>query len=127
MRAAIVVMSRCGLRVGALPSLTVRGGRWNATSKGKEVNGPCPADVIKALEPLGLRKPFEGLSAGGIAMRFRRLVGKTGGTAFSVHDLRHFCAVEAYKATHDIYAVSKLLCHAGVNVTESYLRSLGQL
>jgi site-specific recombinase XerD len=126
MRAAIVVMSRCGLRVGALPSLTVRGGRWNATSKGKEVNGPCPADVIKALEPLGLRNPFEGLSAGGIAMRFRRLMVKTGGP-YSVHDLRHYCAVQAYQEGHDIYAVSRLLNHSGVAVTQTYLRSLALL
>ncbi len=46
---------------------------------------------------------------------------------YSVHDLRHAFAVKLYQEGRDIYAVSKALGHAGVAVTERYLRSLNLL
>ena len=69
-----------------------------------------------------------------IADRFRLLLRSIGGAMvtdgrprFSIHDLRHYRACELYRATKDIYAVSKALGHSGTMVTERYLRSLGQI
>ena len=42
LRAAIPVMARAGLQVGALPVLTIRGERYTTLSKGKEQAGTIP-------------------------------------------------------------------------------------
>ena len=44
---------------------------------------------------------------------------------YSVHDLRHFFAVKLYQEHGDIYQVELRLGHASIQVTETYLRSLG--
>ncbi len=132
--AAIAVMAHRGLRVGALPSLTIKGGRFWTVTKGKEQTGTMPEVALKAIGRAGLplRAPFEGLTATRIADRFRSLSGRlfreaSIGAAYSVHDLRHYYAVSVYERERDIYAVSKLLGHAGVTVTERYVRSLALL
>lgn len=125
-------MSKAGLRVGALPGLSVTGSRYTTTSKGKELAGFAPEEVRKAIERarLPLRSPFVALTAAQIADRFRYLSGllfRAGRLRdrYSVHDLRHYFAVRLYEDTHDIYRVSKGLGHATVAVTEHYLRGLG--
>ena len=132
LRAAIAVMAHAGLRVGALPSLSILGSRWTATTKGKEQSGTVPDSVRKAIEraELPLRSPFADLSATQILDRFRYLVRRMLAEAkvsnrYSVHDLRHAFAVRLYRASHDVYEVEKALGHANVAVTETYLRSLG--
>jgi site-specific recombinase XerD len=42
-RAASAIMAYRGLRVGALPSLTIRAGRFTAQSKGKDISGELGA------------------------------------------------------------------------------------
>ena len=132
LRAAIAVMAHAGLRVGALPSLSIMGSRWTASTKGKEQRGTVPDSVRKAIERAGLplRAPFADLTATKILDRFRYLVRrvlKDGKIAnrYSVHDLRHAFAVRLYQASHDVYQVEQALGHANVAVTETYLRSLG--
>ncbi len=132
LRAAIVMMGQGGLRVGALPGLSITGGRWSSTTKGKEQSGKVPEEAREAITRAGLplRSPFAGLSAAAIADRFRRLAIKLHGAGklqarYSVHDVRHAFAVRLYEATHDVYQVEKALGHATVAVTETYLRSLG--
>ena len=132
LRAAIVVMAQAGLRVGALPSLSITGARWTATTKGKEQTGQVPDQVRKVIGRAGLplRGPFVGLTATKILDRFRYLVEKLYAEGrlharYSVHDLRHAFAVRLYQETKDIYQVEKALGHATVAVTETYLRSLG--
>jgi site-specific recombinase XerD len=132
LRAAIVAMAHAGLRVGALPSLSVTGGAWKATTKGREQSGVLPAEVRGAIEKAGLplRSPFGGMSAGQIADAFRYQSAKLHREGelqarYSVHDLRHAFAVRLYKSTHDVYQVKQALGHANVTVTEKYLRSLG--
>jgi site-specific recombinase XerD len=129
--AAIAVMAHRGLRVGALPPLTIKGGRFWTTTKGKEQTGAMPEAALRAIARAGLplRSPFVDLSATKIADRLRDLTGRlfregTIAAAYSAHDLRHRFAVVAYEKERDIYAVSKLLGHASVSVTEQYLRSL---
>ena len=107
LRAAIVVMARAGLRVGALPSLSITGSRWTATTKGKEQGGTIPETVRKAIERAGLplRAPFAELTATRILDRVRYLVRKLLAEGklrarYSVHDLRHAFAVRLYQDTH---------------------------
>lgn len=125
LKAAALCMAARGLRVGALPSLTIREGRFTARSKGKDISGELPREVLEALEAAGLdsRRPFACYSETKIADRFRYYAGKAG-FPFSVHDLRHYYAVKEYQKDRDLYRLKTLLGHASVQVTENYLKSL---
>jgi site-specific recombinase XerD len=132
-RAAAAVMLYRGLRVGALPSLAIRAGRFTARSKGKDISGELPAEALAAIRGAGLeaRKPFADLSAPVLTTRIIRATTKlaetgTIATAYSAHDFRHLYAVTEYRKDRDIYRVSKLLGHASIQVTELYLRGLGE-
>jgi integrase len=127
-RAAVITMSGAGLRVGSLPSLTIREGRYTCETKGREQKGKLTPEILKALKPLGGR-PFADRTAGGIAESFRygiKVLIKTGTiqAEYSVHDLRHYFAVTEYSRDHDIYRVSKLLGHSNVTITQNYLKGL---
>lgn len=132
LRAAIVVMATAGLRVGALPSLSITGTRWTALTKGKEQSGTIPevARVAMGEAGLPLRGPFAGYKVVKVKDAFRYLVarlqreGKLRGS-YSAHDLRHAYAVRLYRQGKDIYTVKQALGHASVAVTERYLRSMG--
>ena len=133
LRAAVVVLAETGLRVGALPSLSVNADRYVATSKGKEISGAMTVGARAAVKKAGLsmRSPFAQQTARSIADAFRYLTKKLveGGAIaarYSVHDLRHFYSARLYRATQDIYAVSRALSHASVSVTERYLASIGE-
>lgn len=129
-RAAAVVMATRGLRVGALPGLSIRGGRFITRSKGKDLAGELPAGALRAIKGLG-SKPFADLSTDQISDSFRYATGKlfkAGALAarYSVHDLRHYFALNEYRAAPDLYRLRNLLGHASVQVTEHYLRGLGE-
>jgi len=124
--AAIAVMAYRGLRVGGLPVMMIKGGRFWTRSKGKEISGELGEAAV-----LPLRAPFGNLTARKIADRVRfatRRLAAAGKleAAYSVHDLRHFFAVREYGRTKDLYRVSKLLGHASIQVTEIYLKGLGK-
>ena len=133
-RAALAVMFYRGLRVGALPSLTLRGGRFSAQSKGKSISGEMPAEALEAIRAAGLdtRQPFAHTTETRIANAIRRKTfnlaaeGKIA-AAYSAHDFRHYFAVKEYRKDRDIYRVSKLLGHASILVTENYLKGLGEV
>jgi len=127
--AAVFVMARVGLRVGALPSLVVRDGRFTCVTKGKEFRGILPPEVLKALKKYGAR-PFEDRTAGGIAESVKygiKRLFKDGKIAarYSPHDFRHYFAVEEYRKDRDIFRVSQLLGHSNIAITQTYLRGLG--
>jgi len=133
-KAAAAVMLARGLRVGALPSLVIKDTRFTAWSKGKDITGELPAEAQAAIKAAGLegRKPFASLSAPVLTTRIIRATTKlaeagTIASSYSAHDLRHLYAVTEYKKDHDIYRVSKLLGHASIQVTETYLRGLGEV
>ena len=133
LRAAIVLMGQGGLRVGGLHGLSINGTRWTTVTKGKEQGGELPQEAREAIRRAGLpvRSPFADYSTAKISKAFeyiaRKLVGEGRIRArYSVHDLRHAFAVRFYQVTRDVYAVEKALGHANVNVTEGYLRSIGQ-
>jgi site-specific recombinase XerD len=133
-RAAAAVMLFRGLRVGALPSLTIWNGRFMARSKGKDISGAFPAEALAAIRAAGLdnRRPFTETSETKLADAIRKRTARlaefgTIKTAYSAHDFRHLYAVTEYRKDRDIYRVSKLLGHASIQVTETYLRGLGEV
>lgn len=130
-RAAVIVMEEVGLRVGALDSLIIRNGRYIAHSKGKDISGPFPASTLKAIKQEGLdgRQPFSDLPYDSIRCAFQyraRKLFKEGriNAAYSVHDLRHFYAIQEYAKDKDIYRLKVLLNHASIQVTENYLKGM---
>ena len=132
LRAAIAYMSDMGLRVGALPALSINSERWTTTTKGKDHAGQITAEVRRAIRraSLPLRSPFKAPTAGAVAKRFEYLARKLHAAGeirahYSVHDLRHAFAVRTYQETRDVYSVKTALGHANVAVTETYLRSIG--
>jgi integrase len=133
-RAAAAVMLFRGLRVGALLSLSIRGGRFMARSKGKDISGALPAEALAAIRAAGLdsRRPFAGTTETKLADAIRKRTAKlaeagTISAAYSAHDFRHLYAVTEYRKDRDLYQVSKFLGHASIQVTEDYLRGLGEV
>ncbi|MGA2548247.1 MAG: site-specific integrase [Rectinemataceae bacterium] len=133
-RAAVAVMLYRGLRVGAMSSLAIRAGRFVARSKGKDISGELPAKALEVIRGAGLdtRKPFATLSAPVLSTRIIRATTKLAkegiiAAAYSAHDFRHLYAVTEYRKDRDLYRVSKLLSHASIQVTETYLHGLGEV
>lgn len=133
-RAAASIMASRGLRVGALPSLTIRAGRFSARSKGKDISGAMPSEAIEEIKRAGLdsRQPFASTSETKLADAIRKRTARLAEegklvAAYSAHDFRHAFAVREYRKDYDIYRLSKLLGHASIQVTESYLKGLGEL
>ena len=139
--AAASVMVYRGLRAGSLPTLSIAGGRFTAHSKGKAIAGELPAAAMKAIKAaaLPLRAPFaapERYKATNWTNTLeKRITAKTKElhhagklkAAYSCHDLRHFYAVTDYRKNHDIHRLCKLLDHASIQVTETYLKGLGEV
>ena len=132
--AAVSVMAYRGLRAGALSTMSINGGRFTAYSKGKDITGELPTSALDAIKKAGLplRGAFSDISANTLEKKIARSIArlyKAGKikAAYSCHDLRHYFAITEYKADRDIHRVSKLLHHASLQVTEHYLRGLGEL
>jgi integrase len=137
-RVIVVTLAARGLRAGALPSLELKDGKYHGKSKGKVLKEDgtagitLPAEILTAVKAAGLdpKRPFAGFSADAIERRINRRVGamyREGkiNAAYSCHDFRHFYAVREYKKNKDIYRLSKLLNHGGIQTTELYLKGLG--
>ena len=133
MRAAASLMYRRGLRVGALPSLSIRGERFTTRSKGHDLAGDLPKECIEAVKKAGLplAQPFAGENADRLAHRFTYAVKKLHkagklSTVYSVHDLRHAYAVASYRADKDLLKLQRALGHSSLTVTEHYLGGIGE-
>ena len=134
LRAAAAVMVYRGLRVGALPCLAIRADRFTARSKGKDLSGELPDEVLRAIKAAGLPlpRPFAEMTETRIADAIRKLTGRLAedgsiGAAYSAHDFRHLYAITEYRKNHDIYQLSRMLGHASIQVTEVYLRGIGEI
>jgi integrase len=137
-RAIAETLAGRGLRAGALPTLKRKGDRYTGRSKGKalkenETEGiTLPRKALAAIKAAGLdaEKPFAWITANAIERRINYHMGKLYRAgkiraAYSCHDLRHFFAIREYGRNKDIFRLSKLLNHAGVQITQTYLKSLG--
>ena len=132
--AAAAVMAYRGIRAGALPSLSISGGKFTGHSKGKDIAGEMPATAMAAIKAaaLSLRGPFAGIIPGTLEKRINRAIEKLHKAgkiqaAYSCHDFRHFFALTEYRKNKDIYRLSKLLNHASIQITEHYLKGLGEM
>ena len=146
-RAIISCLALRGLRIGALPTLELKGKKYQGKSKGKTLGESgkgskdgitLPPAALEAIEAAGLdvKRPFTWTTRQGTAINAnaleRRINGHMGKlyqagkirAAYSCHDFRHFFAVNEYERTKDVYRVSVLLNHENIGITESYLKSL---
>jgi integrase len=130
-RMAVYIMAYRGLRVGALNNLKVWGNKYQSYSKGKNIYGEFPSEVIVNIKTseLNNKTPFETLTTNALKLRIYRQTmrlqreGKIK-AAYSAHDFRHYFAVTEYQKDKDIYKLSKLLDHTNISITENYLKSL---
>jgi len=149
--AALAVAAETGLRVGALPALSIREeGRYWTISKGKQVVGADPLSKeakrmihIARLDP---RQPFslaslsrvgwkwkdqaqtsmEGLVVARLQMKLQRLCQQLVAegrikAVYSFHDLRH--AYAEAKSGEGLRWLQRRLGHASIAITEKYLRN----
>jgi site-specific recombinase XerC len=132
--AAAAVMAYRGLRAGTLPGLFIAGSKFTSRSKGKDISGTMPPQALAKIKAAGLplRGPFAGILPNTLEKRIARAIEKfyKAGkiqAAYSAHDLRHFFAITEYRRDKDIHRVCRLLGHASIQVTETYLRGLGEV
>ena len=132
--AAVAVMAYRGLRAGALPELSISGGKFTTRSKGKDTSGAMPPEALEKIKAAGLplRGPFAGILPNTLEKRIARAIGRLNKAGkvqagYSAHDFRHYKAVTEYRKDKDIHRVSKILGHTSIQVTETYLRSLGEV
>jgi len=144
-RAIVITLASRGLRAGALPTLELKGDKYIGKSKGKRLEEnktagiTLPAEALAAIRAAGLdiKKPFswktkQGRDNSGNAIECRlnfqiEKIYRAGKirARYSAHDFRHYFAVNDYKKNKDIFRLSKLLNHAGIQITQTYLRSIG--
>ena len=108
-----------------------------------------PKAAMDAIEAAGLSRktPFDGVDVKTLTKRIeaalnrlaaagliagqavtRKIHGKPKDVVvadYSCHSFRHFYAVTEYGKDHDIDRVRRLLNHADLNTTQTYLQSLG--
>lgn len=134
--AAAAVMAYRGLRAGGLPGLSATGnGKYKTVSKGKEYKTiEIPPKAMKEIRAaaLDLKDPFAGILPNTLEKRIARSITKLYRAgkiraAYSCHDLRHFYAITEYHKDKDIHRVKELLGHASIQITETYLRGLGEV
>jgi site-specific recombinase XerD len=120
--AALIVLRATGLRIGALPMLTIeKNGKYYAESKGGIASGKLSEEALNRLAELGLdqRKPFDEYKSFSIWI-YRATDGK-----FSPHSIRHRFAIDHYRENKDIARLQKALGHSSLTATTSYLSGLG--
>ena len=143
-KAAIIFIMECGVRVGALPNLEIRNNhtwthscKYYSYSKGKEISWKVTDKVVKLLAKarrakqnnLYFNNPFKNKSSEVIRNIFyrssKRLYnqGKIK-AAYSIHDIRHYFAVTLYKQTKDVELIRRALNHSSIAITGIYLKSL---
>jgi site-specific recombinase XerD len=133
--AAVSVMAFRGLRIGGLPGMEITGERFKTHSKGKDISGELPGNVLTAIKAANApdkRRPFSGITQEALARRIEYHIGKLHNAGkikavYSCHDFRHFFAVTEYRKDKDIKRVQRLLFHAGIQITDQYLRGLGEI
>lgn len=132
LKAIILIMKCCGLRVGAFnENFQIKGNKFICRTKGSEFSGTLPENCLKSIRNAGLKHTdvFAGWTDTQLKNLFKYHTNnlyKNGCIhyAYSCHDLRHFFAITEYKKDCDIYRVSKALGHSSIAITEKYLKGL---
>ena len=115
--------------------MEITGERFKTRSKGKPITGELPGNVltaIKAAETEDKRRPFAGITEEALARRIEyhieklRKAGKIK-AEYNCHSFRHFYAITEYRKDKDIKRVQGLLFHSGIQITDRYLRGLGEI
>lgn len=135
LKAIILIMKTCGLRVGAFTKdFQIKGNKFFCKTKGDEFIGTLNDDCLKAIRQASLKHTdvFAGWTDNKVKCLFKyytRNLYKAGVIhyAYSCHDLRHFFAITEYKKDCDILRVSRMLGHSGISITEKYLKGLNIL
>jgi site-specific recombinase XerD len=133
--AAVSVMAFRGLRIGGLPGMEITGSRFKTRSTGKNISGELPSNALAAIQKADApdkRRPFDGITQEALARRIEYRIGKLHyaakiKAAYSCHDFRHFYAVTEWNKDKDIKRLQELLFHSGIQVTDQYLRGLGEI
>ena len=145
----VYIMAKRGLRCGAFESMEVTRQDnpdgttryiFESASKGKSYKGVLPDLCIQGMARAGIKtgaksfRPYPDWTSDKIRNYFKyytnKLYDKTAlihgiSSPYSCHDLRHYYAMQEYKANPDIYRLKELLNHADISTTAIYLRSLG--
>lgn len=131
LKAIIYISLKTGLRVGAFENLTIHGNKYKTISKGKEIIGQFPDEIVSYIDSLGIKhnKPFEHFTDTRLKNLFKyhtNKLFKTGAISsnYSFHDLRHYFSLKDYLEHKDIYRLSKELNHSSIAITEKYLKGL---
>jgi len=129
----LILASICGLRKSEIINLDVEdfdGGKLNILGKGNKVRVIMLPENVSALiseytrsrnsGPLFLSEQKTRISKGAIDNIMKNLEKETGLGVY-MHKFRHTAATYAYRQSHDIRAVQRLLGHSSVNTTEIYV------
>ena len=125
-------MAHYGLRIGDVLTVRIEGTYFSVLAKGdKERTIDLDPETRELLDRLGIvrRDPFR-VGTSTVQGAVTRITGEFAERGeirhkYTCHDFRHHFAVNLYRKTRDIYAVSRALGHATVAVTEVYLAGLG--
>ncbi len=128
---AIEFIRDTGVRVGAIDNLKIKGDKYYAYSKGKDISGSVSKAMLNKIKAskLSMVEPFKSKSSEVVRVSFAKVCKRLYArgdieAAYSVHDIRHLFAVSFYKKTKDMYALKNLLNHSSIAITEIYLKSL---
>lgn len=130
-KAIIACMAYRGLRCGAFERMTIHSDTFTTVTKGEPMTGKLPAKCIDAINNANLKHnaPFSNWTADRVKNLFKYYTSRLYKAGkidypYSCHDMRHYYAITQYLIDRDLYRVSKLLNHAGIGITEHYLRGL---
>lgn len=125
LRASIFMSMKLGFRVGAYESMEILGNRFKTVSKGKDIIGVLPLEVLNLLKLYKItsfKKSTESLKNSFWYLAKKLYKENKISFPYSFHDIRHYYAIKTYLKTNDIYKVSKLLNHSSIAMTEVYMR-----
>jgi site-specific recombinase XerD len=122
-----------GLRVGAIPSVELKGEYFTVIEKGNKARSIILKgryhDYVSSE-----KKPFAGpgYKPGTIQHAISRVTKKLHAAGkirhpYSCHDFRHYFAAKLYQETRDVLAVKDALGHSSLAITDVYLQGLGIL
>jgi len=131
----ISLMAAYGLRIGSIAGIEInkQESYFSTISKGgKVLTFDLTPEIVAALKKYKCwkKQPFEQVKPVNIHMVLKRITQRLKEEdkiryAYTAHDFRHHFAHNHYRENKDIVALSRMLGHASINVTDIYLQSVG--